>query len=94
MDRPPFPVSAPTPQRFLNPETLPEVVVRLRLFIDAKGAVVGVEIQSPEKLEELVSNQIKEMLFATTFIPGNIRGIDLPCYMDIELDIANYIHQH
>ena len=91
MDRPPFPVSAPTPGKYLDKTSLPATIIRLRLFIDSSGRVVDIKIKLPEYLEDKVTRQIAEMFYATSFVPGNIRGIDLPCYMDIELDIASYI---
>ncbi|MFZ2972845.1 MAG: hypothetical protein WA049_09405 [Ferribacterium limneticum] len=91
MERRPFPVSAPTASKYLNKASLPAIVVRLRLFIDSHGKVVDIRFISPENLEEKVNQQISEMFFATSFVPGNIHGIDLPSYMDIELDLASYI---
>lgn len=91
MERRPFPVSAPTASKYLNKATLPAVVVHLRLFIDANGKVVDIAFMLPENLDERASRQISEMFFATSFVPGNIHGIDLPSYMDIELDLASYI---
>lgn len=91
MERHPFPVSAPTPKNYLDKNTLPAEIIRLRLFISAAGKIVNIKIHHPENIEESVSRQILNMFYATSFIPGNIRGIDLPCYMDIELDLGSYI---
>lgn len=91
MDRPPYPVSAPTPGKYLDKASLPATIVRLRLFIDKNGNVVDIKFKFPENLEEKASRQIAEMFYTTSFVPGNIHGIDLPTYMDIELDLASYI---
>lgn len=91
MDRPPFPVSAPTPQVYLKKTEMPATLVRLRLYIDEKGQVVDVTISAPDEISKTASRQIREMFLATSFIPGHINDTDLPCFMDIEVDLASYV---
>lgn len=91
MDRPPFPVSAPTPQVYLEKTEMPATLVRVRLYIDDKGRVVDVIILAPNEISKIASQQIREMFFATSFVPGHINDTDLPCLMDIEIDLASYV---
>ena len=91
MDRPPFPVSAPTPRVYLEKAEMPATLVRLRLYIDEKGRVVNVTISTENEISKTASQQIREMFFATSFVPGHINNTDLPCFMDIEVDLASYV---
>lgn len=87
MERHPFPVSSPRPEEFLSHLELPAAVVQLRLYIDDRGSVLRIENLSQEPLGTEAEAGLKAMFLATRFIPGNIRGFDLPSYMDIEIDL-------
>lgn len=91
MERHPFPASSPRPEGFLSDVELPAAVVQLRLFIDAQGRVLRIENLSPELLGTKAEAGLRAMFLATHFIPGNIHGIDLPSYMDIEIDLRDQI---
>lgn len=62
--------------------------IRLRLYIDANGVVVGVE-----KLQALADDQeaferIEQMLRGTAFMPARLAGADVNSYQDLEFHIG------
>ncbi len=91
LDRPPVPYSAPTPRKYLTGTSIPVLPIYLRLYIDKSGKVVRIDAKTIEYLDESLLAPVKEMFFATAFIPGNIKGVDVPSYIDIELQLSEYI---
>ncbi|WP_211465298.1 hypothetical protein [Collimonas silvisoli] len=87
VDKGALPYSAP------DPDALTDVVasglpIRVRLYIDASGAVVGVE-----KLQALADDQpalerIEKMLRGTAFMPARLAGADVNSYQDLEFHIG------
>lgn len=91
LDRPPVPYSAPTPSKYLTGTSIPALPIYLRLYIDKSGKVVRIDAKTVEYMDESLLAPVKEMFFATAFIPGNIKGVDVPSYIDIELQLSEYI---
>ena len=84
-----MPVSAPDPRKYLAGIDIPPIPFRVRLLIDASGKVVSVEGDFASSPIEPHIGAIQRMFLATTFIPGNLAGRDVPSYMDIELELAD-----
>ena len=63
--------------------------VRLRLFIDAYGTIKDIQVVQADGIDEITIEQLKQMFYATKFIPGRRNGKDMPSYLDIELSIAD-----
>jgi hypothetical protein len=90
LDRPPVPHSAPNPRKYLSTTPSSTLPIYLRLYIDKSGKVVEINVRTMELLDDSLVFQAKEMFFATSFIPGNIKGVDVPSYIDIELELSEY----
>ena len=61
--------------------------IRLRLFIDAQGIVVDVQvIESSETA--YVMERVRQMFLATGFTAGTENGKPVPCYKDVELAVG------
>jgi len=63
--------------------------VRLRLFIDAYGTIKDIQVVQADGIDDTTIEQLKQMFYATKFIPGRRNGKDMPSYLDIELSIAD-----
>jgi hypothetical protein len=61
--------------------------MRLRLYVDAQGTVVDVQVLQTSD-EETVTQRVRSMFLATAFIPGRVHGRDVPSYKDIELNVG------
>ena len=83
LDRAALPRSAPD-ERMLAGVLFSGLPMKVRLFIDAAGSVVDVEIlQADEDAEAL--QQLRRMFIATLFIAGRHQGADVASYKDVEL---------
>lgn len=72
----------------LNGLTWSGLPLRIRLFIDADGHVVDVQVlQSAEQPE--VIDRVRRMFLATGFTSGTQGGRPVPCYKDIEMNVGN-----
>jgi outer membrane biosynthesis protein TonB len=60
--------------------------LRVRLFIDAKGTVVDVQVMKSNEDPDLL-DRVREMLLATGFIPGRLNGADVASFKDLELSL-------
>lgn len=89
LNRSPVPISAPDPRKYLAGIDIPPIPFRVRLLIDASGTVVSVESDFASSPIEPHISAIQRMFLATTFIPGNLAGRDVPSYMDIELELTD-----
>jgi len=61
--------------------------LRVRLFIDAAGTVVDVQVLQSAEQDALVEG-VRRMFLATGFTAGIENGKPVPCYKDIELTIS------
>jgi hypothetical protein len=61
--------------------------LRVRLFIDAKGTVVDVQVLQGTEQDELIE-RVRQMFLATGFTAGIENGKPVPCYKDIELSVS------
>ncbi len=91
LDRPPVPYTAPNPREYLTGTSIPTLPIKLRLYIDVNGKVIQIEAKRLEYLDESIITPVKDMFYATTFIPGNIKGIDVPSYIDIDVELSEFI---
>jgi hypothetical protein len=91
LDRRAVPISAPNPREFLTGTSIPAVPFRLRLYVDEAGKVVRVEVREPFVIEESRLQVVKDMFLATPFIPGHLKGRDVPAYLDIEIELADIV---
>lgn len=87
LDRPPLPISAPNPRKFLSGTDIPSLLFRLRLYVDSAGTVVSVETRQPIAMEETSIQPVKDMFLATMFVPGRLKGRDVPSYLDVEVQL-------
>jgi hypothetical protein len=60
--------------------------IRLRLYIEADGAVSDVELQFAQIEDEPAAQRLADMFRATGFLPGRLSGHDVASYLDIEID--------
>lgn len=92
LDRSPTPISAPDPRKYLTGVDFPTSSFRLRLYIDAQGAVVNIETNGEATpLDDQQMEKVKEMFYATAFIPGNLQGRDVASYVDVIVDLADAV---
>lgn len=91
LDHPAVPASGPDPERFLKNKKLPLYAIRLRLFVDATGNIDKIDLIDPEFAPPEEIEPIKAMFMATRFIPGRVQRTTLPSYMDIEVDVSDYV---
>jgi hypothetical protein len=89
LDRRAVPISAPNPREFLTGTSIPAVPFRLRLYVDEVGKVVRVEVRKPIVIDESRLQAVKDMFLATLFIPGHLKGRDVPAYLDIEIELED-----
>lgn len=84
----PLPRSEPDSTRLLGIKAsgLP---IRLRLYVDAAGAVADIDVLSASELDTEAVDRAKAMFHATAFVPGKRNGEEVASYMDIELDLAS-----
>lgn len=61
--------------------------LRVRLFIDAAGTVVDVQVLQSTEQDALIE-RVRQMFLATGFTAGIENGKPVPCYKDIELTIS------
>ncbi|MBC7514262.1 MAG: hypothetical protein H7234_07485 [Herminiimonas sp.] len=84
MERRPTPVSEPDVAA-LKVASASGLPVRLRLYIDRLGKVVDVVTLAAATSDAGFVLALIDMFRATTFLPGQRAGVDVPSYMDIEL---------
>lgn len=61
--------------------------LRIRLFIDAQGAVVATQVLQSSEADDVV-DRVRRMFLATGFTAGTQGGLPVPSYKDIELTIG------
>ena len=91
LERAPVPVSAPNPREHLTGTAIPAIPIKLRLYINASGTVVNIEVLGPDFLDTSLIEPIKNMFYATSFIAGNRRGKDVGSYINIEIELSDFI---
>lgn len=87
VDKSASPYSSPDPD-LLTGVIASGLPIRLRLYIDANGAVIGIK-----KLQALADDQqaferIEQMLRGTAFMPARLAGVDVNSYQDLEFHIG------
>lgn len=93
LGRPALPITAPDPKKFLSGKEFPALPFKLRLYIDAAGRVVRVVGLEIEMFDERLLQPVIEMFYATRFIPGGHEGKDVPSFMDIEIELSDFLGQ-
>jgi hypothetical protein len=63
--------------------------IRLRLYIDAAGAVANIEVLQASEQDAEVVGRMKTMFYETQFLAAKRAGIEVASYMDIEVDVAH-----
>lgn len=88
VDRPALPRSAPDTSMLdgAAPSGLP---IRLRLYIAASGEVTQVEALQASADDAPTIERLRAMFTATAFIAAKRRGIEVPSYMDIDIDFTD-----
>lgn len=89
LQRQPKPISAPNPKKYLTGLDFPAMPLRLRLFIGDTGTVDDVSVSSTSAYSAAQIEAITAMFRATSFIPGRLEQRDVPCYMDIEINLVD-----
>jgi len=67
---------------------LPSSLVRLRLFIDARGVVHSVTVKAPDAADW---SPLQRMFEATRFIPGRRGGQDVASWVEIEVNVSDLV---
>ncbi len=88
LDRPPVPVFAPAYKKYLADSGVSGGIFKIRLYIDGGGKVIKVEALTPIGSEYLAP--FVSMFMGTAFIPGSLHGIDVPSFVDIEMDLVKF----
>jgi hypothetical protein len=83
LDEPIVPRSAPELSR-LQGQRFSGLPLKLRLFIDASGTVVSVNVLAAQEDPETL-NAVVAMFEATAFVPGRFGGRAVSSFTDIEL---------
>jgi hypothetical protein len=89
VDVAPVPVSAPD-TRSLQGMVVPHPQVGLRIYVDAWGKVQEVMVKVPDE-DRIAYEPLRQMFFATGFIPGRKDRQDVATYLDIEINISDVI---
>lgn len=84
MERRPTPVSEPDVAS-IRTDAASGLPVRLRIYIDRLGNVVSVVPLLASEADAAFVAALTRMFRATAFLPGQRGGVDVACYMDIEL---------
>ena len=86
LEVPPLPRSEPDATHLTGalPSGLP---IRLRLYIDALGAVANIEILQASEQDADVVDRMKKMFYETQFLAGRRTGADVASFMDIEVSV-------
>lgn len=87
LDRRPLPVSEPDTD-MLNGSTSTGLPIRLRLFIGSSGRVLRIDVLAADEGDAQFIEKLKQMFFATRYIPGRLNGRDVDAYTDIQLNAA------
>ena len=85
---PPLPRSEPDATRLMG-AVASGLPIRLRLYIDALGAVASIEVLQASERDADVVDRMKNMFYDTRFLAGKRAGIDVASYMDIEVSVAD-----
>jgi len=91
LERTPVPVSAPNPREHLTGTSIPAIPIKIRLYINASGTVVNIEVLGPDFLDDDLIEPVKNMFYATSFIAGNRHGKDVGSYIDIEIELSDFV---
>lgn len=87
LDRRPLPASEPDTD-MLNGSTSTGLPIKLRLFIGSTGHVLRIDVLAADEGDAQFIVQLKQMFFATRYIPGRLNGRDVDAYTDIQLNAA------
>ena len=85
LDRRPLPVSEPD-AGMLNGSTSTGLPIKLRLFIGSNGHVVRIDVLAADEGDAQFIERLKQMFFATRYLPGRLNGGDVNAYTDIQLN--------
>ena len=88
LEAPPLPRSEPDAAK-LQGAVISGLPIRLRLYIDAVGAVAHIEVLQASDQDADVVDRMKEMFYDTQFLAGKRAGTEVAAYMDIEVDAAH-----
>ncbi|HWX01092.1 hypothetical protein [Collimonas sp.] len=87
VDKDALPYSAPDPD-LLTGVVVSGLPIRVRLYIDASGMVVGVEHLQALADDWPALERIERMLRGTSFMPARLAGSDVNSYQDLEFHIG------
>lgn len=87
LDRRPLPVSEPD-AGMLDGVASTGFPIKLRLFIDKEGHVLRIDILAADTGDMQFVERLKQMFFATRYIPGRLNGLDVSAFIDIQLNVA------
>ena len=90
LEIPPLPRSEPDATH-LTGALASGLPIRLRLYIDARGAVANIEVLQASEQDADVVNRMKKMFYETRFLAGRRTGEDVASYMDIEVSVDTVI---
>jgi hypothetical protein len=90
LEIPPLPRSEPDATH-LTGALASGLPIRLRLYIDAVGAVANIEILQASEQDADVVDRMKKMFYETRFLAGRRTGADVASYMDIEVRVDTVI---
>ena len=86
LDIPPLPRSEPNAMHLMG-ALASGLPIRLRLYIDALGAVANIEILQASEQDAAVVDRMKKMFYETRFLAGRRTGADVASFMDIEVSV-------
>ena len=86
LEIPPLPRSEPDATHLMG-ALASGLPIRLRLYIDALGAVANIEILQASEQDADVVDRMKRMFYETRFLAGRRTGADVASYMDIEVSV-------
>ena len=87
LDRRPLPVSEPD-IGMLNGSISTGLPIKLRLFINSYGYVSRIDVLVADEGDTQFIERLKQMFFATRYIPGRLNGLDVDAFTDIQLNAA------
>ena len=85
LDRRPLPVSEPD-AGMLDGAASTGLPIKLRLFIDKEGRVLRIDVLAAETGDIQFVERLKQMFFATRYIPGRLNELDVGAFTDIQLN--------
>ncbi|MFZ6754307.1 hypothetical protein ACO0KY_13125 [Undibacterium sp. Dicai25W] len=87
MDIAAIPVSAPDFDAVPQIQQL-LIPIRLRIYVDSKGTVKDIRVLQVGSANSEVLDQLQAAFYKTKFIPGRRKGVDMPSYMDLEINFS------